>query len=430
MAEGGAPVGGRMGGSEKAYYWGDFDTDAVVQVASIEWPGAKSVLSPQGLSGGSAINAVAVSPSGAQIAISGRDMPGGSFVLNVYNADGMGAPVSIVDAAQQPNTSAQIDNVAFSPDGSRIAYTADFSGSFLTGVYVSPANGSGPPKLVSHTPSGSLDAFGFVWAPDSLHLIYWGDLEVDLVAGIWSVDVTASTPAPVALVPASVLTADGDVRTNPQIDSQGRAYFKSTHDGAFYLYRNDVAGSNLEVVPGTDTLNNQNGQAEIGSFGLSAGGSHLAFSADSPDAGLYQVFVLDVNTTTAALVSNVTTTAPTTGNIGPDLNIPIAWRADLGMLAVQADWEDNDVFSAYLLPTSGNPGGLRILQATGSQDVKKVAFTSDSLRLVIRADLVTNDSEELFSTADFATMDQAALPLRVEEAATGSAEVYNFVIAP
>lgn len=443
MAGGGGIGGaGGSGGSapsaQDVYYRGDFDTDGIIQVASIDWPGPnQAVLAPTGLTGGEDINSIALSPDGLELAIAGQDTANGPYVINTYLPDGSGTPTTVFSAANATNTAAELDDIAYSPDGAWIAFTGDLDTLNRTAVYVVPSDGTAAPKLVSATPTAdNLSAYAAYWAANSTDLVFTGDMDTNSVTDIWSVDTTAGTPTPVPLVPLNLTSNNNEVSGHVEFDSNGKVYFKSSHaGGTYYLYRCDIDGQNLEVVPGTD-LTNGGGQAEIGSWGLSPNGQILAFAAESPTEYLAQVYTMPLSGTTSTVVSNVQSAVTGTSSFGPTY-YPISWSPDGNHLAVVSDWQVNSVgfnndFAAFIVPSSGSAGGIRLAgpsTANDNQDVNEVLFTADSARLIIMGDLVTNNNTEVYATNDLTTADQSVTAIRVEEAVSGG-DVFDIIVAP
>ena len=116
-------------------------------------------------------------------------------------------------------------------------------------------------------------------------------------------------------------------------------------------------------------LTNGSGTATIASFSVAPDGVKLAFSANCPDANIYEVFVLDLTSSSAdpIQVSDVGALKPPSGLSGLAFQSPINWSPDSEELAVVADWrldtnDQDDAFSAFLLPTAA-PGGLRVVGA-------------------------------------------------------------------
>ena len=90
----------------------------------------------------------------------------------------------------------------------------------------------------------------------------------------------------------------------------------------------------------------------------------------------------------------------------------------------------NDDWSAYVFPSSGNPGGVRLFhvpQGT-NQDVETLVFTQNSARLFVRGDLVVNNDNILLSTTDFTSADQDATMVTEVDPPTGG-DVNGTVVA-
>ena len=101
---------------------------------------------------------------------------------------------------------------------------------------------------------------------------------------------------------------------------------------------------------------------------------------------------------------------------GPPVGFRIQWSEDGTMLAVIADWTADNVTDVYILPTSGAPGGIRLVPpAIAAGDATDAVFSGDGSRLFILGDLVTDTESELFTTTDFATAGQAAGGLILED---------------
>jgi len=273
--------------------------------------------------------------------------------------------------------------------------------------------------LVSQQPGATADVTSFKWSPDTSgaerHLVYTADLAVDNAFALWSVDAAATVPAPVALV-TDAEAAAGSVQRTLAFDNQDRVYFKSNFQAAttFRLYRADIDGQNREQVPGTNLMNTGGTlEASIGSFGISHAGDRIAFSSDSPNAALYEMYAIDVGANTAEKISNVTPSMPLPGDFsGPDFQAPIWWSPDGAFVAARADYqqvfnENDDTWSLWVFPSTGM-GGTRVFGAptTTNLNIDEGLFSADSARIYARGDLRGNGVNEIFSTTDFSTSDQ------------------------
>jgi hypothetical protein len=440
---GGAGGGGMGGGgappilSEKVYFWGDVQTDAVHQAGSVEYPGPTTTLfALDALMTGNDIASVAVSPDGTQIAVAGRDMMGGTYAINLYAADGTGTAVNLVTGG---GPSVDFDLLAFSPDGAWLGYRADASVNDGYELWVVPTAGGTAKRVSQQINAAAQDVTTFAWQPDvsgnMKYIAYQGDCVTDGIFGEFTVEITANLPAPVNVTPAATnaMAVGSGV---PQFDATGRVYFRGDLDvdNLFRIYRANIDGTMMMQVPGT-ALMNGSGEASVGSLGMSPSRTRLAFGCDSPTSTNYQVHVLDLATNMAVPVSNVAMAITTNSNIGPDFATPIAWSPDETRLAARADWplngdSNNDDWSAYVFPSSGNPGGVRLFhvpQGT-NQDVETLVFTRNSARLFVRGDLVVNNDNILVSTTDFTSADQDATMVTEVDPPTGG-DVNGTVVA-
>ncbi len=418
--------------SQRALWLGDFTTNGVDEVRIYDGIAGLSSFTMTGVTVVDDIQSVAVSPDGTKLAI-GIAHDGGTPTLYVANIDGTGTPVTILDSADAAVTFSEI---AWSPDGTQLAYIAD---TLLDGeklVFAAPADGTAAPALVSHNPNNAAqDAQTIVWT-DNAHVVYRGDLVNDTVDNFYITDVTLPVPAPVSLVPDNILVDGSEVRNTAGFGG-GKVYFKSNHEGTFKLYRVDPDGQNLEIVPALAALTNGAGAAEGGTFAISPDGASIAFSADSPTAFLYQVYVAPLGGT-ATLQSNIAVNNPTPmstrGPVGPNA---IRWSGDGTMLGITADWPgnigdlDNDN-AGYIVPATGAAGGVRIWNVdvvANNQDVVEVAFTSDSSTFFALGDLRTNNNTEVFVTTDLATADQDTTATLIEDVPAGG-DVFELQIIP
>jgi Tol biopolymer transport system component len=420
-------------GSAKIYYFGDFEIDGNYDYGLWDVPtGTGSILNLMDLTGASFSSRIgsplAISPDGMTLAAAGVGSTGTSEAIHLYAVDGSGAPTVLHTAA---SADVEIQGLKFSPDGALLSFVADAEANGNRSLYVIPVAG-GTPKRVSQAndPAVDQDVYNYEWAPNSTHIAYMGDLVVQNEEGLWIVDVTADTPSPLEIIGDAVTTANQGPASNLAFDTMNRLYFRSDHelaDNQYRLYRTDLDGSNLIQLPGT-ALSNGSGEAAVGPFAISPTGDAIAFCSDSPTANLYQVYTMDLSSSTAALVSDITKTL--TGTLqGPSFLNDMVWSPDGNRLALSADWgpTDND-FDLYILPTSGTPGGSRLTGPTVSNgDVEQVSFTAASDALVLTGDLEVNNQNQLYVVADLSGKDQDPADLIVDPA-VAAGNIFGFVL--
>lgn len=416
-----------------AYYYGDFAAEGLDQVARVDLGnGASETLAVVGLSGDSEISSVAMSPDGQSLAVAGQNNSGDAPQLQLYPADGSGAPTVLFAA---PDGQRRISSLSFSPDGDWIAFLADSELVGSRALHVVPIDASVGAKRVSLAPvSSSQDVAMFEWAPDSLQIAFLGDLVTNNVEALWTVNATAIAPTIIEIVTTAEL-GDSDVQRGLGFDATGRLFFRSDlvlGTGA-QLFRVNVNGSGRIQVPGT-ALANDAGEATVGSFAISPDGNHVAFASESPSESLFQVYTLDLATMAPTLVSNLTTTAPVSGSAGPNLFDGMRWSPDATELVMAGDWPspggaDND-FGVFVLPATGAPGGVRLAApAVGSGDAFFPVFSADGAQVLFMGDMLVEGHNDLFIAQDLVTADQDLATLRaVQSIGTGS--INGFVISP
>jgi Tol biopolymer transport system component len=404
---------------QSAYFYGDFATDGVHQVGLTTFPGpVTNVLTLANLAADD-VSGFAISPSGAQIAVAGRDMANGTYSVILFAADGTGGTTLVTGAA----TNVDFDQLQFSPDGAWLAYRSDPTANGANGLWVVPTSG-GAPKRVSQAMSNSAnDVASYAFAPEALvgvHLAYSADPTTDNAFSLYTVEITAATPTPVNVVPevtaAGMTVASGE----PVWDAMGRVYFRGDFevDNAFRLYRANKDGTMRQQVPGTTAFTNGAGEASVGSLGMSPDGSTLVFAVDSPTQNLYQMQKIVLSGTTPVALTNFMVSSPPATSTGPDFATAPAFSPDGTLCAVKADWPadaaDND-FSAWIVRLDGSAPTRVVKVPMGmNQDVETVGFSADSLRLFVRGDVIANNDNVLVSTTDFATADQDPMTLLIQ----------------
>lgn len=403
-------------------YQGDFDTDGLHESGCVMPGPIREVVSGAGTAGVS-IGAAAVSPDGQSLAMAIRQSASTKVSIRLVSIEGTTAPVQLAEA---PSLGREVDQMGFSSDGAWLAFIADFDLEGTRSLYTVPASG-GILKRVSPNPQAGKEVTGMAWArpkaPDSRWLAFTGDLTTDGIQSLWTVEAGTSVPAPVPVVGDSVLGADADVQPDITWDAARNIIFRSNlgPDGTWALYRVSADGSVIESVANS-ALTNPQGPSTIGSYGLSPDGWSVAFSANSPSADVFEVWVTNMKSSGPAVrVSAASAVAPTSGLSGPAFQLPIAWSRDGTKLAAVADWrlstsDHDDNFSVFVLPTTAPAGGIRLLGAPQSPDrnVRELKFTDEGA-LVVRGDLVANGDFELFYLSDLTSQDQDPSSVLFEE---------------
>lgn len=175
-----SPDGKRLAFSRATYEPGDAEgqVEATIEiyVMNADGSGQKRLTDKQGMF-------VGWSPDGRKVLfISSAGMTGSEeemYQLYVIGADGSGEKLLLELPGQNPQ-----GFPAWSPDGARIAYTADRGGKDI--IYVMNADGSGATPVTSGAGEGCDGLYGTSWSPDGQQLAFargcWdGDAEVWVV---------------------------------------------------------------------------------------------------------------------------------------------------------------------------------------------------------------------------------------------------------
>jgi tricorn protease len=138
---------------------------------------------------------------------------------------------------------------AFSPDGSRIAFTAEYDGN--TDVYVMPAGGGIPVRLTSH-PAEDLVAG---WTPDGQRVLFSSDRAVPTDgARLYTVSAAggpaAELPLPIAL--AGSFSADGSHLAYVPTPEAQAAWKRYRGGQARRIWVADLADSSIQSLPHGD----------------------------------------------------------------------------------------------------------------------------------------------------------------------------------
>ncbi len=265
---------------------------------------------------------------GSKIAYVGDLTTAGTFDLYIANADGS-SPTLLVPG----QTGVEIASILFSPDGTKIAYTADsvaINGGY--DMWIVNTAGTPVPVLVSPArPVGTLlpanQDVGSVpaWSADSKYLGFTGDLTLDTYNQAYCTDTSQSPPVTVELLAQTdigVQTSGANgVGGTLKFDNANNAYFSArvtTGSTQFQLFQAKPDGTLRTDITATFPLRTLDSTApDIGGFSISPDGATLVVNADTPVLGNYDMWVTDtatlgapINLTNIAAPGHANFTAP------------------------------------------------------------------------------------------------------------------------
>lgn len=358
-----------------------------------------------------------ISPDGSRLAFAADYEVAGRFDLYTSNLDGTG----LVQAVAMPTTDRHVEHVRFSPDGSRIAFTADLATSNQLDAYVVAADGElatptrlSPARLDDQI-SDMLDVDDVVWADDSVHLVFTGEFSDNNFHELYIVDVTAVDPVAEPLVDRGRIASDAP-GSKGALDivhaTATEVLFKARMDAdnRYKLYTIGTDGSAEALLPNSEITRGDDSIADIGAFGLSPDGSQLAFAADET-AGIYDVWVMPSD---GSMAPTKLTTGLALPDSGPFFTQPLEWSPDGQRIAFCADFAVDDRYDLYVVGAGGG-GQSRLAASPATGDCDELAWSPDSQQIYFAADLITSGENELFMVALGVEDQEAVLIFAVEE---------------
>lgn len=408
-----AAAGGSGGGGGSPTQTGPEPEGSLLYVANIEAPdqqniakfsfpdGLREVFAVQDLGDAARIYSVALSPDGTQLAVAARPAGDGPTVLNLYAADGSGAPTTLLTAPDAEIR--EFRPLKFSPDGQWISFWAplDPGCSACFDDYVIPTAGGTPTVLLGNTRGGSC----VTWDPAS-------DARMAVVFGpgggvgyeLWTFDMDTN-PNGTSL---GLYFEDGTGGGCPVWGANGEIYVRGEE-----LNENQLRNGNILVAADASTpgltalagvqMSNELGVAEIGGVALSPDGTQLAFNANAPESHVSQLYLLDVqNGGTAQALTDFTSddTFSSYGTGDPQ------WLPNGTQLAANVRiYEDFCPYeSLFLFSANGAAQPKRLL----FDGVGRFKVSLDGKRLWARYNDYVAPNDVLIATSDFVNEGQDA----------------------
>ena len=307
------------------------------------------------------------SPDGRRAVFSADKETNGLPELFVVPLDGSAAPTKIsgtlvLGGAPQPFF------VAFSPDGSRVAFTADKNVDERFELFVAPVDGSAEPVAVSGTlaDGGDVDVDEFAWSPDGRRLAFLADKLVD---------------------------------------------------NTFELFVADPAGG-VEPTKVSGTLV---AQGQVQGFAWSPDGTRLGLRASKDTTFFDELFVAQPDGASEPL--KVSGLLP---NFAPVNSDPL-WSPDSTRIAFSCDFLTNGVFEIFVVPADGRVGPIRASGASQAfSDIVNFKWSPDGTRLAFNMDKNLDNADEVF-VADGAGVTE---PIRLSGAYATDTEAFNVQWSP
>ncbi len=377
-----------------------------------------------------------------------------------------------IQLSNSPTAGVGALNFLFTPDSSRVVYTAEMNTASITELFSAATDMAGTQIQLSNTPvvGGEL-AGSLTLTPDGTTIVYNGDLETDQQFELFS----ASTSIPGTQVKLNDTPSHaGVVTVQPRRTPDGtRAFYLADYlvDDEFELFSAviGVAGTQVRLtnqpVAGGDVLTN--------TYFSTADSARVVFRGDLDTDGVDELY--SASTTAAGTQIKLNTTPQPLGDVANDLLLTadgnrVIYRGDLetdlqnelysaptGAAGMQIKLSGppvagfSGVDSLYRLTADGgrvmytgvlDAAGVTELysaptDAAGLQiklnntpvadgDVGATSITPDGARAVFLGDLVVNDRQDLYS----APLDMAGQQIQVNTNTSGGNVSQGFAILP
>jgi Tol biopolymer transport system component len=275
---------------------------------------------------------------------------------------------------------------AFSPDGSRVVYSADQTTNDVDEIFSVPSAGGAAVKL-----NGPLVAGGHVssweFSPDSSRVLYYADQMTDERYEIFSVPSAggAATKLNDPLVGGADVTT---VALSFSPDSSRVLYAVDPHPGPREIFIVHSAGGVVTKLNGPLVAN-----GNVRSARFSPDSTRVLYVADQDTALRVEIF-----------------SVPSAGGVATKLNGPMvaggevstagyAFSPDSSRVLYVADQTTNGVDEIFSVPSAGGVATKLNGPLVAGGDVTSIglAFSPDGSRVLYRADQTTDELYEIFS---------------------------------
>jgi Tol biopolymer transport system component len=393
---GGGGSGGGGGGdpvppSSPVVYLAAQDEAGVLNLylADADDPGTTVQLNPA-LPAAGVIDSFALSPSNDRVVYIADQDTAGRFELYSVEFTDPGTSVKL-----NANLPADSDVAIFqiSPDGSQVIYVADQDMQNVDELYlVDIATPATPTKLNSPLVENGDVADEIAFSPDGTRVLYAADQDINGLFEEYLAD-----PA----VPGVTVKVNGPFPATTTL----RTGALFSPDGSWILYGADPdteTVSELYVVatanPGTATKVNPpySGDSDVCNWKFSPDSTRIAYCADEDTAGVQELYLVDIG----ALGVSAKLNPPLVS--GGDVEAGFAFSADSSFVAYRADQDTDETRELYRVDLA-SPGVTEKVNSalpdfgggvTG--DVFAFRIRPDDLAITYSADQVTNGVIELF----------------------------------
>jgi len=273
----------------------------------------------------------------------------------------------------------------WAPDSSRLAYIADQDTADRFELFTSTPDGDGNKnKKLSGSMGNNGDVDEFAWAPDNSKIAYLADQEGDFGVNLYTAFPNVSENP----LKNSNGIVDGSNVTGLEWapNSLRIAFIANKLVSRFALLYTTSRDNSVNVLVSSIGLDD----SEVTSFDWAPDGSRIAYIADD-----FRINVLELFTTLPNLpeVNRISGDLVENGDV-----LEFEWAPDSSRVAYTADQDENDVAELYTSTPDGRDNDIVSGEMVPGGDVQDFRWASDSSGVGYRADQDIDNVIELFSS--------------------------------
>jgi Tol biopolymer transport system component len=312
------------------------------------------------------------------------------------------APVVINPIIAGGSASTSVFLTQFSPDGTKIAFRGNFRVNALNELFLVDLSGNsaGTAEVVNPPPVALGGVVDFVWSPDSTRILYSADQDVDELIELYLVDVSGPSPwTPVKI--SGLMITNGDISPrdfNFSPDGSKVVFLADAiTDARNELFYVDVGGA----VPGAPIRLNNPLPASANIQPLwdwTPDGQRIIYAGDQDQLNINEIFIVDLSGATPTAPVQVNAQMVANAAVGlAETDVTIS--ADGTRVAYVADQDVNGVEEVYVVDISGPVPGAAVKVSGPAQsftDNINVRWSPVALKLVYASDQQTSLSYEVY----------------------------------
>ncbi len=372
------------------------DTDNVVELYVARADGSGVVKVSPSLPANGDIYDFAWSPDNSRLAYRSDQYTDYMYELFTSRVDG----TSNARVSGPLVTGGNVESYSWAPDGSRIAYTADQNTNNVTELFASRPDGTGNVRISGPLVAGG-SVYNYVWAPDSSRIAYIARQFTTRTAELFTSYPDGSGNIRVShILPSDNDFLNGDIQWAPDSSRLAyRSYFDYYYSsGSYYVYyyaqniystRPDGTGATqVSAVPRV-----YNEYRYIGQYDWAPNSSRIAYSAEQNTDNIVELFTSGPDGSGNVRVSG----SLVAGGSVDSYNF--AWAPDSSRIAYRADQLTDNIYELFTSDPIGN-GNVRVSGSLATNgNVYNFSWSPDSRYLAYMANQLSNDVFELYTAA-------------------------------